>query len=84
MGLVIVATAPELCQKCDFFLKKRMKEIFANAPEFMPTFNRMQNTKMFCAKLDGKISPYRKDDEITFIHSGENKTCQLSCTNDLG
>ena len=29
VGLVIVATAPELCQNCDFFPEKRLKEIFA-------------------------------------------------------
>ena len=26
VGWVIGAAAPELCQKCDFFLKKRIKE----------------------------------------------------------
>ena len=39
----MVATAPELCRKCDFFLKKRMKEIFANVLEFMVTLTKMQN-----------------------------------------
>ena len=34
---MIVATVPELCRKCDFFLKKRMKEIFAYVLEFMLT-----------------------------------------------
>ena len=29
VGWVVVATEPELCQKCNFFLKNRMKEIFA-------------------------------------------------------
>ena len=32
---MIVATAPESCQNCDFFLKKRMKEIFASILELM-------------------------------------------------
>ena len=41
---MIVVIAPELCQKCDFFLKKRMKEIFAYALEFMLTFDKMQTT----------------------------------------
>ena len=30
VGWVIVATVPELCQKYDFLLKKRLKEIFAH------------------------------------------------------
>ena len=44
VGWVIVATVPELCQECDFFLKKRMKEIFVYVLEFMLTFDKMQNT----------------------------------------
>ena len=32
------ATVPELCQKSDFFLKKRMKEIFAYVLKFILTF----------------------------------------------
>ena len=35
--LNVVATAPELCQKCDFYLKKTMKEISANVLEVMLT-----------------------------------------------
>ena len=42
-GWVIVATAPELCQKCYFFLKKWMKEISAYVLEFMPTSAQMQD-----------------------------------------
>ena len=38
---MIVPTALELCQKCVFFLKKRMKEIFAYVLELMLTFNKM-------------------------------------------
>ena len=40
---VIVATAPELCQKCDFDLKKRTKESFAYVLEFMPTLAKIQD-----------------------------------------
>ena len=40
---MIVATAPELCQKCDFLLKKRTKESFANVLEFMLTSAKMQD-----------------------------------------
>ena len=43
VGSVIVATAPELCQKCDFFLKKWMKEICAYVLEFMLTSAKMQD-----------------------------------------
>ena len=43
VGRVIVATAPELCQKCNFFLKKRMEEIFAYVLEFMLSLVKMQN-----------------------------------------
>ena len=43
MGSVIRATAPELCQKCDFLVKKKLKEIFSYILEFMLTFDRMQN-----------------------------------------
>ena len=43
VGLVIVAAAPELRQKCDdFFLKKRMKGFFVYVLEFMLTFDTMQ------------------------------------------
>ena len=38
----MVGTAPELCQKCDFFQKKRMKENLAYVLEFMLTFNKKQ------------------------------------------
>ena len=47
VGRVIVTTAPELCQKPDFFLKNRMKEIFAYVLEFMLTLARMQNNSIF-------------------------------------
>ena len=43
VGRVIVATAPELCQKCDFFLKKWMKEISAYVLELMVTSAKMQD-----------------------------------------
>ena len=42
VGLVIVATAPELCQKCDFFPEK-MKGIFAYVLEIMLNFDKVQN-----------------------------------------
>ena len=39
--------------KCDFFLKKRMKEIIAYVLEFMLTFNKMQNTtSLMCTKVE--------------------------------
>ena len=53
VGRVIVATAPALCQKCDFFPKKGMKEIFACVLEFMLTLDKMQNTSpLMCAKFE--------------------------------
>ena len=39
---MIVATAPEFSQKCDFFPGKRMKRIFAYVLEFTLTFHKMQ------------------------------------------
>ena len=40
---------PKMC----FFLKKRMKEIFAYVLEFMLTFDKMQNTSPFmCTKFE--------------------------------
>ena len=50
---MIVATVPELCQKCDIFLKKRMKEMFAYVLEFMLTFDKKQNTSpLRCIKFE--------------------------------
>ena len=50
---MIGATAPELCQKCDFFLKKRMKEIFAYVLQFMLTIDKMQNTNpLMCTEFE--------------------------------
>ena len=50
---VVVNTAPELCQKCDFFLKKMMKVVFVYVLEFMLTFNKMQNTgHLMCTKFE--------------------------------
>ena len=44
VGWVIVATAPELCQKGDFFfLKQWMKEISAYVLEFTLTSAKMQD-----------------------------------------
>ena len=41
---MIVATASELCQKCDFFpLKKWMLEISAYVLEFLLTSEKMQD-----------------------------------------
>ena len=40
---MIVAKASELCQKCDFFLKKRMEEIFTYVLEFMFILAKMQD-----------------------------------------
>ena len=40
---MIVATVPELCQKCDFFLEKRLKKFFVYVMEFMLTLAKMQN-----------------------------------------
>ena len=40
---MIVATAPELCQKCDFFLKKNMEEVFAYVLECMLTMAKIEN-----------------------------------------
>ena len=52
VGSVIVASAPDVCQKYDFFLKKRIKDIFAYVLEFMLTFDKMQNTSpLMCIKL---------------------------------
>ena len=52
VGLVIVTTVPELCQKFDFFLKKRMKIIFAHVLKFIHvlTLAKMQNNKYFKVK----------------------------------
>ena len=47
VGWMIEATAPELYQKCDFFLRKRMKEIVAYVLEFMLTLAKMQNNSTF-------------------------------------
>ena len=41
---MIVATAPELSQKCDFFQKKKMKGILVYVLEFMLTFDKMPKT----------------------------------------
>ena len=47
-----VATAPELCQKCDFLLKKWTKEFFAYVLEFMLTSATMQdNSTLMCKNL---------------------------------
>ena len=60
---MIVATAPEFCQKCDLFLRKRMKEIFAYVLEFMLTFDTMQNTSpLMCILKAIQVFSY-------FIHS---------------
>ena len=40
---MIVTTVPELCEKCDFFLEKRLKKFFAYVLEFMLTLAKMQN-----------------------------------------
>ena len=42
VGRVIVATAPELCQKM-IFPEKKMKEIFAHVLEFMLTLAKLQD-----------------------------------------
>ena len=44
---MIEATAPELCQKCDFFLRKRMKEIVAYVLKFMLTLAKCKITVLF-------------------------------------
>ena len=39
-------------KKCYFFLKKKMKEMFAYVLEFMLTFDKMQNTSpLMCTKF---------------------------------
>ena len=39
--------------KCDFFLKKRIKECPAYVLEFMITFDKMQNTNpLMCTKFE--------------------------------
>ena len=49
----MVATAPELLLKCDFFLKKRMKELFAYVLELMLTLAKMQsNSTLMWKKLE--------------------------------
>ena len=53
VGSVIVARASEVCQKCDFFLKKRIKEMFAYVLEFMLTFDKLQNTSPLMCKTFG-------------------------------
>ena len=53
VGLVIVTTVPELRKKCDFFLKKRMKEIFAYVLGFMFFLDKMQNNSLLmCTKFE--------------------------------
>ena len=50
---MIGTTAPELFQDCDFFLEKRMKEIFAYVLKVMLTFHKMQNTNpLMCTKFE--------------------------------
>ena len=39
---MIVATATELCKKCDVFLKKRTKEMLSYVLEFVLTLAKMQ------------------------------------------
>ena len=52
VGWVLGTTVPVLCQKCDFFLEKSMKEMFAYVLEFMLTFDKMQNTNpLMCTKF---------------------------------
>ena len=43
VSLVIVDTTPELCQKDEFSLEKRMKCIFVYVLGFMLTLDKMQN-----------------------------------------
>ena len=48
---MIVYIAPELCQKGDFFLKKRMNGIFVL--EFMFTLDKIQNISvLMCQKFE--------------------------------
>ena len=50
---MIVASAPDLCQNLDFFLKKRMKEIYASVLEFMLSFDKMQyNSHLMCTEFE--------------------------------
>ena len=51
---MIVATVPELCKNVIFFLKTRLKEIFAYVLEFMLTFYKMQNSgsPLMCTKFE--------------------------------
>ena len=52
MGLVKVAIAPELCQKCDFFSLKE-DDFFAYVLECMLTFDKMQNTNpLMCTTFE--------------------------------
>ena len=49
---MIVATAPELCQKCDF-PEEGDEEIIAYVHEFMFTFDKIQNTSpLMCTKFE--------------------------------
>ena len=53
MREALVDTAPELCQKGIFFLKKRLKGIFVCVLEFMLTLDRMQNiSTLMCKKVE--------------------------------
>ena len=45
---MIVATAPKLCQKCDFCLKERMKETFAYVLEIMLNLAKMLDLAPNC------------------------------------
>ena len=44
----MVATAPKLCRKCDFFLEKRLKESFAYVLEIMLTIAKMHDLGPNC------------------------------------
>ena len=53
LTIFLLVEALELCQKCDFFPEKGMKEIFAYILEFMLTFHKMQNTSpLMCTKFE--------------------------------
>ena len=53
VGWVIVATAPDVCQKCDFFLKRGWTKCLLMFWNVCHTFDKFQNTNpLMCTKFD--------------------------------
>ena len=55
---MIVDTAPELCQKVIFFMKKGIKGIFVYVLEFMLSLDKMQNISTLMCKTFEHFESY--------------------------